>query len=301
MRLLHAALFAVTATSAAASGVTPNYANGGGYIEPPSADEYFNKVLKGEAGEIDETVVDLNNIRISGIRDAAIAIGSQAGAHYEALRFNHFLVENEQSLNSIFDFAPLLIEDDGARLIQPAVVGERQSFARVGDGGQTMRLAAHHYRIEQPAQFVLRSPTWRDYLYYTAPQPEQVDARVKPRTKLERQQFEKFAKLGWDAGVEQARLEIDNRLARLSRDYVGIIRYHLLNIKGYLQDAEVEKDFFPVTGGGDEMVVEDVVLTIKTPSFLDAATQNWRPIPQLPNFDYLGYPFKEDFAWDLVK
>lgn len=248
-------------------------------------DRYLDRILQVDVAG-GESASEEDSLRFQALRISAIEYGSEAGFYWQAHQFDRYLRHHENNLDRIFDFSPLMIKDDGGRLLQPAVISESVRVARVSDNGQAIRTVAHHYRVLQPARFALQPPTWRDYLPVHAQQPQQ-RLMVKPKSK-ELEQWREFVIEGFRAGVQQADLTIRSNMAMLARDLAGMVRYHILLQQGLVASPKIDSVYHGVTGGGQEMAIEDRVLTIRIPAALNSNSEEWEPIPKLPRFEYLN-------------
>ena len=255
--------------------------------EMKDQDGYLDGLLQiAPVDEKDNESSDEDSLRMQALRTSAIEYGSDAGFYWQAHQFDQYLKHHEKNLDLIYDFSPLMIRDDGGRLLQPAVISESVKVARVSDNGQAIRTVAHHYRVLQPTRFALQPPTWRDYLPIYAKPPEK-RLMVKPKKK-ELQEWRRFVIEGFRAGVTQADLTIRSNMAMLARDRAGMVRYHILLQQGLVDPPTIDSAYHGVTGGGTEMAIEDRVLTIRMPASLNPNTSDWEPIPKLPRFDYLN-------------
>lgn len=229
-----------------------------------------------------------NSIRLKAMRREAVEIGAQGALYFVAKQVNGSLKKYAEALSAAFDFHSLLITDSSGRSIMPPVITEASGEAVISDNGQRMRVAAKNYRIARPAHFVLAAPTWRDYLSLAFDRPTAPDEFLRPENEAEDALWAEWIKEGWRMGMRQGRQIATNKLRLLVRDMRGVIRYHLLRLKGYVAEPVVDADYYSVTGGGDQMAIEDVILTIQQPAALNPNSSKWSPIPQLPDVGYLG-------------
>lgn len=214
-------------------------------------------------------------IRYDAVRDTALAIGSRGGlvARSEAILAS--LKSQEKNLDRIYDFSTLFLREK----VMPPVVVEAQD-AVTQDNDQMLRTADRIYRIEIPERLVTVVPTWRDYLWTGLLQSEaigQPNAALLPRDKTERAIWERGVEEGWSAGEKQADSIFDANMARLRRDYEGMVRYMLLLSRGMISTPRVAASHTAVSGNSKEMKVNDTVYAITKPSGLITNPQKWTP------------------------
>jgi len=228
------------------------------------------------------------NLRERVLRTTAVSIGAQAGLYRETLRMQKIINEYDAEMSRIYNFKPLMIHDEQGRMIKPAVISEADGeLARNGDG-QVLRTAKKMYRIISRPEFVLTPPYWREYLDFSFSQPLTPREALLPKDDAESAIWKENLEKGWKLGIEQAYQISEVRLARLTRDYIGMVRYHTLRGKNIVSEPVIDEQYYAVTGGGDELIIQDTILTIKATSALQPNVKTWRTVPQQPNVDYLN-------------
>lgn len=230
-------------------------------------------------------------LRLRAMREEALRVGLQAGSEAARREIERRVEAQSAFLDAVYDFGPLMLTDEQGRRIRPAAISETVGEAHLGEDGMSLRIASKVFRVINPARFVLVTPTWRDYLYvagenYSAPVPA-----ILPDGREEREMWAKWVAEGWEAGRLQAHESLAMEIARLTRDYIGMVRYHLLLSFGYVSRPVVSAAYLAASGGGDMMAINDVALHIDVPSALQANPDVWRLLPQLADRSWMGWPF----------
>ena len=212
-------------------------------------------------------------LRYQAMRDTSLRYGAQHGLAARAISINKTLEYRDAYLNRIFNFNALLLPHN----LLPPVLVESSNTLNL-DSPDAIRLADKVYKIVQPARFVTSAPSWRDYLWLDYAKPEAPDISVMPRSKAEREVWDKYIKQGWINGIDQANQIFSENLGRLNRDYVGMVLYSNLLAKHMVSQPYVAKAKLGVTGDVNEMHVNDQVVRITSPSMLQPNnSKNWQP------------------------
>lgn len=214
-----------------------------------------------------------NAIRIKAIQDTALSVGAQGGLAWQSQKIDDMLDQDEDELNQVFNFAPLILKDN----VLPPVLVEGDTTLNLASP-YAIRLADKVYKIEQPPRFVTVPPTWRDYLWQDFEKPAPPNATLLPKTDEERAVWNEYVKEGWAAGVSQANQIFSINLGRLKRDYKGMILYRKLLAENMVTPPYVAKVNLGVTGGGNLMRINDQVLRITATSQLNPNAKTWKPV-----------------------
>lgn len=220
----------------------------------------------------DEGEAKTNTIRMDAIKDTARSLGARSGLAFRGGQINESLYAQNDELYDIFNFHPLLLEDN---ILPPVLLESRESLNL--STPNTLRVADRNYRIIKQARFVTLAPTWRDYLIMDDKRPPLPDKSLWPKTEEERAAWEEYVEMGWFEGINQADHIYTENLARLKRDYQGMIRYRMLLAQKMVSAPQVAHRELGVTGGGEELAVNDRVLTIEALPSLRADSKTWDP------------------------
>jgi defect in organelle trafficking protein DotC len=229
------------------------------YAEEPKRDEIAS--------------AESSRMRFKMLQDTAMSLGAQGGlaATYEQIDIN--LEKDKKHLENIFNFNGMMLSHG---VLPPVLVEGDNSLNQ--DNPDTIRIADKTYKIVLQARFVTTPPNWREYLYQTYDKPEMPNKILLPKSKEEREIWSKYIKLGWERGVQQAYSIFQQNLARLKRDYQGMILYRKLLQEKMISAPYVSKAELGITGNGDDMRINDQVLRITVHPQLQTDSSNWKAI-----------------------
>jgi defect-in-organelle-trafficking protein DotC len=210
-------------------------------------------------------------IRVQGLRDTALSVGARGGLAWRAAQINTVLLQHENMLYRLFNFNAMLLEKN----VLPPVLIEARNTLSLG-GTDTIRIADRIYQILNQAKFVTVAPSWRDYLWLSYSPPEAPDRSLLPKNREERLIWKKYIAEGWRAGIQQAELIFKENIARLQRDYDGMIRYRTLLAQNMVSPPFVAQLDMGITGGGSDLTVNDRVLRITAFPVLQNNSQEWK-------------------------
>lgn len=211
-------------------------------------------------------------IRLEMLRDTAMSLGARSGYAYRTDQINLLLDTRRAVLDDIFDFNALLLQDN----VQPPILVENSNSLTMGSP-YNLRIADRNYQILRQARFVTTAAIWSDYLVMSVEQPDPPDSSLLPKNDGESEVWRENIREGWDRGFEQANQVYEANLNRLKRDYQGMMRYRILLEQKMISSPEVAQRELGVTGGGEEISINDRVLTITALPALRADVQQWEP------------------------
>lgn len=211
-------------------------------------------------------------IRFQAIQESALSLGAQAGLAARAKVINCELEKNEKYLNQAFNFQLLMLPCS----ILPPILGEGRHTLNLADDC-TIRLADRTYVILQQAKFVTAPPHWREYLFLDFKAPDVAEACVFAKTCDERKLWNKYLIEGWNDGIGQANSIYADNLARLKRDYSGMIRYRSLLTQKMVTIPFVSKTNLGITCDSCGMRINDQVLRITAVPQICTDSKTWRP------------------------
>lgn len=214
----------------------------------------------------------MGTIRGQSIRDTALSVGARGGLAWRAAQINRVLLKHENMLYRLFNFNSMLLDKN----VLPPVLIEGRNTLSLG-GTDTIRIADRTYQILSQARFVTAAPMWRDYLWLAYTSPETPDRSLLPRNREERLIWKKYVEEGWRAGIQQAELIFKENMARLKRDFEGMIRYRALLAQNMVSPPFVAQLDMGITGGGSDLTVNDRVLRITAfPTLKNDGGQQWK-------------------------
>lgn len=213
------------------------------------------------------------DVRIEALREDALAYGVRSGLARRAWEIRQMLQQQAPQLDRIFDFNALLMDQN----VLPPVLTQANSVVST-EGADTIRITDRVYSIAAQARFVTAAPTWRNYLLtesnysYSGP-----DAYLRPRSQNETAAWSAAVREGWTAGTTQADQILNEQLARLKRDFEGMVLYRTLLSQGMVSRPYVAEARYGVTGDGNRVNINERMLRITSMPQLQTGN-SWKPI-----------------------
>ncbi len=220
----------------------------------------------------------LSGIREMALEETGLSLGARAGLAKRSKEINAELQENSKNLDHTFNFQLLVLDHN----VLPPVLLEGHNTLNL-DSPDAIRISDRDYQIEQQARFVTAPPHWRDYLYLDYHEPELPYRTMLPKNLKEREVWRIAVKKGWHQGIKQANQIFTENLARLTKDYRGMVLYRKLLAQHMVSPPYVAKTELGVTGDGNHMSVNDQVLRIAAMPSLNMRSQTWRPAVSVEN------------------
>lgn len=215
----------------------------------------------------------LSQLRAKSLQDSAMSIGAQGGLAWASDQINVKLDQDRKYLDSIFNFSAMVLSHG----VVPPVLEEGDNTLNLSDPN-TIRVSDRTYKIVQQARFATTPPNWREYLWLTYSKPVLPDKTLLPRTAEEQKIWKKGIHAGWEKGIEQAYSIFQQNLARLKRDFRGMILYRKLLQEKMISPPFVSRTELGITGDGEDMRVNDQVLRIVELPKLQTNSKNWKAI-----------------------
>lgn len=201
------------------------------------------------------------DLRDDAVREEAFAAGAQRGLSARTTSLYGLLESMAGELDSLFNFKILM--DD--KIMPPVITEAKETFVQEGDG-QSARASQRTWEILVPAKILAQPPNWRDYIMTFVPEPSHVDSVFLPRNDRETKLWEKSFCDGYNEGFAQGNLAFTENLNRLTRDFLGIIRFQILAAQNIISKPVMEEGRLGITSQGKRMFVDDRVYKITTPS-----------------------------------
>jgi defect in organelle trafficking protein DotC len=217
--------------------------------------------------------IKINAVRLSALKQTARGLGAQASLAWRSRQLNELLNSQKRNLDHIFNFNYLILNKN----VLPPILIEGRNTLNLADEF-TIRASDHDYQIFQPPRFITAPPSWRNYIWMSYKKPETPNSTLLPQSPGERKVWNKYIQVGWNEGIAQADQIFVANLARLQRDYEGMILYRKLLAQNVLTPPYVSQANLGITGGGNEMRINDRVLRITAIPQLQSNSKNWRPV-----------------------
>lgn len=222
-----------------------------------------------------EKKAEVSPIRAQALEESALSFGAQGGLSWRVAAINVELKRLERSMDKAFNFGPLMIKGN---VLPPVIVGGQDSVKAESDG-QSLRIADQMFKIESAARFVTVTPTWRNYLLMDVPgKPEVPHPSVLPKDAAEQGLWNSKLQTGWDSGVAQADAIFSANMARLRRDFEGMIRYRKLLAMNMVSEPIVASSNLGVTGDGQQVSIQDRIYRISVNPTLEMDADRWKAV-----------------------
>ncbi|MGX9960636.1 type IV secretory system conjugative DNA transfer family protein [Xanthomonas euvesicatoria] len=215
---------------------------------------------------------DINQLRLEALKSGALAYGTQAGFQRRTFEIANVTRKQGAQLDQVYNFSGLLLDSN----VVPPVLVESRDALKVG-GETSLRLSDHTYTIIKQAHFTVKAPTWQDYLIRSVDFHSEGlgDSVLAPRNDAEQKYWKAQVQEGWKLGVQQADQVFAADLARLNRDYKGMILYRHLLSRKMVSKPYVAKSDLGVTGDANSISINDRVLRITALAELNVDSTGW--------------------------
>lgn len=218
---------------------------------------------------------EVAQIRLTALKDTALSLGAQGGLAYQSETINNTLMTENEHLESVFNFRALLL----AHNIQPPVLEEGSQLMHVSDGNDSIRIADQTYRIVEQARFATAPLDWQQYLITHFKKPGVPDKTLLPRDQTEQKVWIFYVRKGWQEGIAQANQIYVENVARLERDYNGMVLYRKLLAEHMVSAPFVASSDLGVTSNSEntQLYINDQVLRITALPKLNPNVNEWKP------------------------
>ncbi|WP_138437902.1 type IV secretory system conjugative DNA transfer family protein [Marinobacter shengliensis] len=272
-RITFAVILAVTWNTSAASN-----------LERVDAPDDLNDLINLSSDALDSDDDDSQaGVRLRAMRQAAEAVGVQKGYAHRMNEYHSILMKQEDRYDEVFDFRQLMElvpgeYDNEVRLFRlPAVIQEARNYITGDDA--FLSATGTHYKILKNTRLTTVPPTWRDYLLTSRDLKANNPARqILPEAgnEEERELWSTHVVRGWERGLGQADQEIQLRIDRFRRDFVGMVRYLRLLEQGLIDPDFVAVQNQMVSGGGDDLALDKTTYQITSPARFNTDHESWR-------------------------
>ncbi len=212
-----------------------------------------------------------NKFRETALKETALSLGAQAGLASRAKVIDDELVKETRHLDTIYDFNALLLDNN---VLPPVLIEGRNTFNMANL--QTIRISDRTYKVIKQAQFVTTPPGWRQYLWMDYTKPDLPHVSLLPKNKDEKLIWYAYVAKGWQQGIEQANIILEENIARIKEDFMGMILYRKLLAMNMVSAPYVSHTDLGITGDGNEIHIDDRVLRITALPALNTNSAEWR-------------------------
>ena len=211
----------------------------------------------------ENTVVTL--MRPAAIREAAQLVTFQTAI---AWRYKQLVAATESHgaiMDTAFDFSPLVMTQ-GDALIMPPLLTRAGASMRI-EKPETATAAETTYELLEPARYIATVPNWREFLMTDGfPEPEKPNPAVLPKNDEERAIWRAAVREAWAHGLAEADQLYADNVARMVRNYRGVMLYHLLTAQHLLSRVETASADLGMHSSGNKLNIGQKVYRITAPS-----------------------------------
>ena len=229
------------------------------------------------SGGTQESKSSVKQLRPETLKEVADLIGFQTAMSWQ---YGNLLEETEKfasSLDQTFNFAPLVIMFDDS-LVLPPILTKANSSIRLEDYNMASS-STKTFELLQDARFISVVPSWRIYLMAdNFPNPEQPHPALLPRTEAERDVWREGVLNGWNRGIVESNYLYSDNVARLTRDYKGVLLFHMLAAEKILTEPNLAKANFGVHVSNNKMFIDQKVFRITKPSEFNKDSKKWKTL-----------------------
>lgn len=263
-------LFFITLTFSLLSACSTTHSHN---IDPTNINQLQNLRDETPPGTPSTGSPETSQLRIKALQDTAMSLGAQGGLAWASGQINGRLMHDKWYLESVYNFNGMMLSHG----VLPPVLVEGDNSLNLADPN-TIRVADKTYLIIQQARFATTPPNWREYLWMSYSKPELPPKFLLPRNREEIKLWRDAINTGWSRGIQQSVNIYQQNLARLKRDYQGMILYRKLLAENMISAPYVSRTELGVTGNGNDMRVNDQVLRITELPKLQTDSNGWKAI-----------------------
>lgn len=217
--------------------------------------------------------------RLKAIQELGMQVGTQAGMIDRANKIVSEVNLKSSSLDKTFLFQPLLTGDG----LLPPVIDTVSQGVETKDEAQRIEFFGVSYKIVRPAIFVRVVPTWRDYIFSGLSDNrlavEKLPESLRPVTSHEKKAWGKAVEQGWQIGVAQADSIYKENLEKLKRDYVGMVRFKILESQKMVRSPVLSQSSEVAKVQPDQINIGVGVKTIEVGATMESDQGEWGRSP----------------------
>lgn len=221
-----------------------------------------------------------DNIRLDSIYMEALKYGTQSGLYYRSTELQKFVENYESELGKTFPFNALLLAN--GKVVPPVIVESKNNVQN--QNKFTLRITDRSYSIVEQVKVVNTPVTWRDYITFMTIPPILPDDMLLPLNPKEDHYWKMGVAKGWETGVSQGNSIYLENIRRLERDFIGMVRYHLMQKRGLVNSPITSNIKLGITGNDDNMNVNEVIFNIDRVATFNKDGETWNSLPELPDF-----------------
>ncbi len=212
---------------------------------------------------------EVRAVRGKAVFEAAETYSAQTSFCERAKELNAWAETQAGNLDTVFNFSNLLL--DGGRVLPPVIEKVDSSYKQ--DGDRLAVTAKTTWYILDDAKIVSTAPSWRTYLHLQCspalkPNPILLPGAVPDSEAADEIKWKEGVDKGWKLGRDQAMNALKLGLARMTRDYRGMLTFKYLYSQGVVSA--------PVLASGNVGVrVDGRTLSVDEKVFRLTSDANW--------------------------
>lgn len=237
------------------------------------------EILRLNASDFKSVIENKNtSVRQRAMKNQGFILGSQAGLFWHGGRMQSLIDDQSRSLDLIWDFSSLMLENGR---VMPPIIGDIRGSQEITPHKRVM--ISRDLILDRDARFVQHAPNWRKYLLSDVFDPADIE-KVNPILFPESDEYdiwETAVLKGWEAGVKQANMIMNDNIQRLSHDYIGMVRYHILFSMGMITAPFVSEKRVNVSGNEKHMSIDKRIQTMTVKPMLNLNDTSWSAVPAI--------------------
>lgn len=236
------------------------------------------------ASDKDKESLIAGDIKMKAMYDYAKAVAIRAAMTSRINSIQSVVETHGRELDAIYNFEPLMIQK---RVVPPVITEARDLYNQ--SSSLQIRLSKALFNIERQAYFSSTAPNWREYLKFNSEGSAYgkfgyVGGDMQPKTKMESEIWADATQKGWELGSRQANVILEQAMAKLNRDYTGMIRFHTMVLEGKLTMPSVSNYNLYDSNNGSRLIVGEELLEIDVlPTFKSVTKYGAGGIPYAVN------------------
>lgn len=217
------------------------------------------------------------NPRYDSIYMEGMKYGTQSGLYYRATQINEFIDRNKSKFSRIANFTPLLLAN--GKVVPPIITESKNNTNN--ESPYTLRSVDRSYQIQEQAKVINTPLTWMEYLLITPPKAILPNESLLPLNDKEHEYWDAGVTRGWLYGLTQANSIYKENIRKMERDYIGMVRFHLMLSRGLITNPISSSVNLGVTGNDKDMNVNEVIFNIDRLPQFNKDAETWKALPEV--------------------
>lgn len=218
--------------------------------------------------------------RYTEMRKAALSFGMRSAMAHRQQEISSRFKAHEQKLDRTFDFRRIVIPiKNNDAVIIPPVIAETEKSLSIGEDGKVATISQATIKIIQPARIAATAPRWKDYVSRAdIGKVSEPPISLLPKTEAEQKNWAAWVAEGWKKGEQASIDNWEQDLARLKRDFEGMVNYLTLVEEGRVRALYLASSDLGITGEGTSVEIGKSIVKIANPAHLIGADGEYLPI-----------------------